>query len=349
MNVLSTVWLGNPLRAWLIALLVALGLMIILGLLKLFLAGRFRRLAARRETIDLYDLLFHLTEATKWTFLLVMGLTAASFLLSLTFRQASILQTVVKVALIVQLGFWAFTVINHAIARRIQAGLSTQPARATTMNALRLVLSLALWTVVSLMVLQNVGVRVDTLIASLGITGIAVGLAVQNILGDLFASLSIALDQPFVIGDYIIVGEFQGTVEHIGLKSTRVRSLSGEQLVFSNSDLLGSRIRNFKRMARRRVAFTLDVPFATPREKLAIVPGLARAAVEAQAQVSFDRAHFTQIGAAALRFEVVYFVESPDFTLYADTQQAINLTLLEAFEREGIAFAQVVGPVVVGK
>jgi len=171
------------------------------------------------------------------------------------------------------------------------------------------------------------------------VLGSAVALAVQNILGDLFASFSIVLDRPFVMGDFIIVGEHLGTVEHIGLKTTRLRSLSGEQLVFSNTDLLGSRIRNYKRMAERRVVFSLGVLYQTSPEQLEKIPQMIRDIVEAQTPVRFDRAHFKEYGASSLNFEIVYYVLSSDYALYMDIQQRINYQLKSRLDANGIEFA----------
>ena len=158
-------------------------------------------------------------------------------------------------------------------------------------------------------------------------------------MADLFASLSIALDQPFVIGDFIIVDDYLGTVENIGLKTTRVRSLSGEQLIFSNNDLLNSRIRNYKRMGERRVLFSFGVTYQTTYEQLKKIPDMVKATIESHADTRFDRAHFKEFGDSALNFEVVYFVLTPDYNEYMDIQQSINLSLVQQFEREGIEFA----------
>jgi len=169
---------------------------------------------------------------------------------------------------------------------------------------------------------------------------VAVALAVQNILGDLFASLSIVLDKPFVVGDFIVVDNLRGTVERVGIKTTRVRSLDGELMVFSNTDLLKSRIRNFKRMSDRRVEFTLGVSYHTPLDKLRRIPQWLREIVKMQQRTRLDRAHFKQYGEWALVFEVVYYVLDSDYNLYMDVQQAINLAIFERFEREGVEFAQ---------
>ena len=229
--------------------------------------------------------------------------------------------------------------INYLI-RSQQRSLKENAARVTTLRAAGFIAKLVLATIAAILILDNIpGVEITALVASLGITGIAVALAVQNILSDLFASLSIVLDKPFVIGDFIIVDNYMGSVEHIGLKTTRVRSLSGEQLVFSNNDLLKSRVRNYKRMAERRVVFSIGVTYQTPLEKLKQIPATIREIIESQETVRFDRAHFQGYGDFALLFEVVYYVLDPDYNRYMDIQQAINLAIFLLFEEQGIKFA----------
>jgi small-conductance mechanosensitive channel len=192
---------------------------------------------------------------------------------------------------------------------------------------------------VLLSMLDNLGINVTALVASLGIGGIAIALAAQNILGDLFASLTIAIDKPFVIGDFIILGQETGTVEHVGLKTTRLRSLSGEQIILSNNDLLQSRIHNYKRMEERRALFAIGVTYDTPAEKLELIPELIKQAVAAQTDARFDRAHFKSFGAFSLDFETVYYVRKPDYGVFMDVQQAINLQLVRSFADHSIAFA----------
>ena len=163
--------------------------------------------------------------------------------------------------------------------------------------------------------------------------------AIQNVLSDLFSALSITFDQPFIVGDVIVVDDLAGIVEQIGLKSTRVRSLSGELLVFSNSDLLNSRIRNYQQMDRRRVVLKFGVTYQTPREKLQAIPEMVKRVIVDREKVSFDRAHFTGFGDSTLDFEVVYWLESSEYGFYMDSQQAIDLGIYECFEEEGIEFA----------
>ena len=194
-------------------------------------------------------------------------------------------------------------------------------------------------SIVALIALDNLGIDVTALIAGIGIGGIAIVLAVQNILSDLFASLSIIIDKPFVIGDFIIVGDLMGTVERIGLKTTRVRSLSGEQIIFSNSDLLSSRVRNYKRMYERRVAFSLGVTYDTKVELLERIPSMIEEIIGSQENTRFDRCHFKSFGDFALIFETVYYLLTPDYTAYMDAQQGINLAIARRFEEEGIEFA----------
>ena len=187
--------------------------------------------------------------------------------------------------------------------------------------------------------LQNLGIDVTALVAGLGISGVAVALALQRILNDLFSSLSIVLDKPFVIGDFIIFGEFMGSIEHIGIKTTRIRSLTGEQIICSNGDLLNTHIRNYKRMQERRVTFKLGVVYQTPANKLQQIPIMVREIIEAQELTRFDRAHFASYGDFALLFEIVYYVLSPDYNIYMDTQQTINLEIFERFQALDIEFA----------
>jgi len=238
-----------------------------------------------------------------------------------------------------QTAAWGNALIGHAVGREARQKIGKDAAQATMMGAAGFLAKVALWTVVLLVALDNLGFNITALIAGLGVGGIAVALGLQSILGDLFASLSIVLDKPFVIGDFIIVEQYQGTVERIGLKTTRMKSLSGEQIVFSNSDLLKSRIRNYQRMQERRIVFSLGIAYQTSREKLESIPSMIQEIISRQEAVRFDRAHFKEFGESSLNFEIVYFVESPDYALYMEKQQKINLELYQRFAEEGIQFA----------
>jgi small-conductance mechanosensitive channel len=270
---------------------------------------------------------------------LIVSAYFGSLTLRLPEKTLHLIGAVTIAALLIQGAIWANRLLVGAIQRQVNQRVATDAASAMTISAVGFLVRVALWTVVGLMMLANFGVDVTALVAGLGIGGVAVALAAQNILSDLFASLSIVLDKPFVVGDFIIVGDFMGSVEYVGLKTTRLRSLSGEQLIFPNGDLLQSRIRNYKRMTERRIVFSLGVVYQTPHEKLAAIPGLLREIVESQEGTRFDRAHFQKYADSALIFEVVYYVLTPDYNLYMDIQQRINLTIFQRWAELGIEFA----------
>jgi len=206
-------------------------------------------------------------------------------------------------------------------------------------RGIMIIISAVIWVIGILFLLNNWGVNVTTFIAGLGIGGIAIALAAQTILGDLFSYFVIFFDRPFEIGDFIIVQDKMGSVEYIGIKTTRLRSLSGEQLVFSNTDLTNSRVHNYKRMETRRIVFQFGVPLHTPREKVARIGSIVKDIITRMDGVRFDRAHFLSFGASRLEFEVVYIVLTGDYNKYMDYQQAINLEMFAEFEKEGIEFA----------
>ena len=234
----------------------------------------------------------------------------------------------------------SISIRTNYIERQVDVKLEEdQGADATTLDALGLLGKIALWVILALVILDNLDVEISSLVASLGIGGIAVALAVQNILGDLFSSLTITLDKPFVIGDFIVVDDFEGDVEDIGLKSTRIRSLSGEELIFSNTDLLNSRIRNYKHIEKRRISFSFGVTYGTPLEKLKIIPGIVKEIITPLELVQFERVHFRELGESSLNFNVVYYVVHQEYAVALNIQQEINLALYERFEREGIEFA----------
>jgi small-conductance mechanosensitive channel len=241
--------------------------------------------------------------------------------------------------LMLQVALWANRAVTIGVARyfKSHAGEGAQASASATL--LSWALRSALWAVAILAVLANVGVNITAFVASLGIGGVAVALAVQNILGDLFASLSIAVDKPFEVGDFIGVGSFVGTVEYVGLKTTRIRSLSGEQLIVSNADLLKQTVSNYKRMTTRRIVFTFGVTYDTTPEQAEAISAIVRSIVEASDRVRFDRAHFKGFGADALNYEVVYIVLDAAFNTYMDEQQRINLQLMRELDSVGVRFA----------
>lgn len=338
MDFLQQVFLGNTLRSWLTALLVfgaSLALLRLLERLVLHRMGRY----ARRTVTYVDDLVAAVLGKTKGFFYLAVALWAGVQFVGLPARLEGVVEVAAILALLVQAGIWSAEGITYYVTRYRQDVIEEDAGAATTMAAVGFVGRLVVWSVILLLALDNLGIDVTALIAGLGVGGIAVALAVQNVLGDLFASLAIVLDKPFVIGDFLILGDHMGTVEHVGLKTTRIRSLSGEQLIFSNQDLLSSRIRNYGRMRERRVVFQIGVTYGTSRDDAARIPEMIRQALEKHDQVRVDRCHFKEFGDSALVYETVYYVEDPAYNVYMEIQQAANLELLERFREEGIEFA----------
>lgn len=238
-----------------------------------------------------------------------------------------------------QIAIWSHHLMDKWISSAITRRTKRNPAAASSISLIQVLSRMILFSFIFLFTLSNLGIKITTIIAGLGIGGVAVALALQKILGDLFSSLSIVLDKPFVVGDFIIIDQFLGEVEKIGLKTTRIRSLGGEQVIFSNSDLLGARIRNFKRMHERRIAFVLQLPLTTPSVKLRTAVSIISAIVSTKKRVRFDRCHFMKLANTSADIELVYWVLSDDYNLHMDIQQEILFEIKDAFEGEGITFA----------
>jgi len=277
--------------------------------------------------------------ATSGWFLLVVSLYAASLALKLSPRYVTFVRSVIVTAVLLQAALWGNVAVRRITKRWLRDRMENDPGSAPLAAIIGYVCRLAVWLLALLLILDNLGVEVTALLTGLGIGGIAIALALQNILGDLFASLSILIDKPFILGDFIVVGDQKGTVENIGLKTTRLRSLGGEQLIFPNNDLLQSRIHNFKRMNERRIVFQIGVTYDTPPDTVEALPGILREIVESQPLVRLDRAHFQGFGNSSLNFEIVFFFQSPNYGRYMDAQQAINLEIMRRFQSLGVEFA----------
>ena len=330
--------LDNPATRWLAAIGVASAAWLFAALFQSVVVRRLAWLAERTSTAIDNSLVDALAATRLWLWLLP-SLYAGSLLLTLPPRSARLLAAAATVSALLQFGLWGGRLVEYWSRQSHRGTGGSDVATTSSMAALRFIGKVLVWAVVLLLALDNIGIDVTAAVAGLGIGGIAVALAVQNVLGDLFASLSIVIDKPFEIGDFVIVDSYMGTVEAIGLKTTRIRSLGGEQLVFSNTDLLTSRLRNYRRMYERRVAFKFGVTYQTPPDLLEAIPPLVKSIVTALETVRFERAHLVAFGDSALEFEVVYWVLDPDYGLYADRHQAINLALLREFASRGVEFA----------
>jgi len=318
----------NTVQTWLIALgifAVCVGVMLIVrGVLA-------RRIEAHSPEAA------RIVRSTSLFFMVAVGLALGAQDLTLPDAWDHPIRALITIASIVQVALWGNGVIGFLLrkwsARRAISGDSQNP---TTIAALGVLIRIAMWVILLLIALDNLGVRITTLVAGLGVSGVAVALAVQNVLGDLFGAMSIVLDKPFVVGDTITVDTFTGTVEHIGLKTTRLRSITGEQIVIANLDLLKSRIRNWKRMSERGVTMVTRLSYDNPPHRIAGVPALIEQIVRATPQVRFVRSHVRALADLGAEVETLYFVLSADYLVYMNAQQAITLGTLDGLAAEGV-------------
>ena len=332
-----TFW-DNTILQYLSAFLIVIVALLVLAALRLFLRPRLKRADSTETRVD--DLVRTLVSRTR---LMLLGFVLLYFALKpLTLPEIAygVIRGTAIIAFLVQVGIWLSSSLDFWLERYREGKIETDAAAVTTISAIGFVAKIGIWVVLVLTAFHNFGFNVTALVAGLGIGGVAVALALQNILGDLFASLSIVIDKPFVIGDFINAGgDFMGTVEKIGLRTTRLRSLSGEQIVLSNSDLLQSRVRNFKRMQERRAVFQFGVTYSTPVAKVEWIPSMVEEVIESLDNCRFDRSHFKGFGDSALLFETVMWITQPDFNLFMDVQQRLALEIMRRLEAEGIEFA----------
>lgn len=321
----------------------AIGLFVLvltgLFLIRSIVALQLKRLGAIHG-LGFLEYLRQILDATRVSFLIAIAALAGLMQLELTPIYEKWGRYAAVVIFVLQAALWANRALSVWLDRAFESHKAVNPSGVTHLLVVGLLLRILLWSLAMLMILDNLGFNITTLVASLGIGGVAVALAVQNILGDLFSSVSIALDKPFVIGDFIVINEYMGTVEYVGLKTTRLRSLGGEQIIISNTELLKRQIRNYKRMEERRISFEFSISYDTPYHLIEKIPAMVSSIVKSTSDLTrFDRAHFRNYSESALQFEVVYYVLTPDFNKYMDIQQEINLAILREFRRHGVNFA----------
>ena len=331
-----TVFLGNSLWLWAFVLGGALlGFLVVAGALRLITSRAQRRYAATGRPI--LALLLALLAATRYWLVLLLALAIAFEFLHANAKADRWLGHLLFALCGLQLALWANALIRHWLQRTDAKG--TSAINPVFLNVLTWAAQIMIWSMLLLAFMANVGINITAFVASLGVGGIAVALALQNILGDLFASVAIGLDKPFEVGEFIAFGDDRGTVVHVGVKTTRLASLSGEQLVISNSNLLKELIHNYSRMSQRRVVFGFRVPYATRASDVQAIVAQTRAFIEAEPQVRFDRGHLIKFGEYGFDFEFVYYVLSPDYTLYCDIQQRVNLRIMGQLEALQVPFA----------
>lgn len=337
MNFWNTVYFGNPLKDWAIAVGIMVVAFSLIKILRLPVLRRFKKWS-EKTTNSFDDFVVLAIEKCVIPFLYFVAIYGALNYLTFTTR----VNRVIEVALLFIITFYILRLLSSAVQYSVFTFLGQQENSETKQKQARgliLIFKALIWIVGIVFLMNNLGYNVTTIITGLGIGGIAVALAAQTILGDLFSYFVIFFDRPFEIGDFLKVDDKVGSVEYIGIKTTRIRSIGGEQLIFSNKDLTDSRVHNFKRMERRRVVFSIGVIYQTTAEQLKKIPGIIKEIIESIEGATFDRSHFSEFGDFSLNFESVYYIAGPDFTEYMNRQQNIYLQIFEAFEKENIEFA----------
>ncbi len=336
-NLLNQVYFNNSVYDYLVGLGIFLLLLISINIFKRFVLSRLVKWADKTATtID--DFLIKAIEKSIVPLLYYGAFYVAVKSLSIVPKA----EKVVYVVSVVLVTFFFLRMITSTIGFVINGYLRKKnkgESKEKEVRGILTILNVILWSLGFVFLLDNLGFNVSAVIAGLGIGGIAIALAAQSILGDLFSYFIIFFDRPFEIGDFIVVADKVGSVEYIGIKTTRVRALGGEQLVFANKDLTNSRIHNYKKMEKRRVVFKIGVTYQTKADKLEEIPGIVKKIIESQEETTFDRGHFASYGDFSLNFEFVYYVIGADYTKYMDIQQAINIQMYKEFENREIEFA----------
>lgn len=333
---------GNTLREYTLAFLLFLGLTIVFKVLQVIILQRLAGLAKRTRT-DIDDTLIRIVKSVRPQFygFLALYLSLQPLVFPAWFDKT--LTALLLLFAVYQVVKATGILIDYITHKRVveEASEAAGPDQNSlaAMELIKTLVTMALWIFGFLLILSNLGIEITSLLAGLGIGGIAIAFALQAILGDLFSSFTIYFDKPFRVGDFIVVGDMAGTVEKVGIKTTRLRALQGEEIVLSNADLTSSRIHNYKRMEKRRIVFGFGITYDTPAEKTREIPLMLKEVFASVDNADLDRAHFKSFGASSLDFEVVYYVNSGDYSEYMDIQQNVNLALMERFQKEGIEFA----------
>jgi small-conductance mechanosensitive channel len=329
--------LGIPPGEWLIAAVVGAVVWAALWIMRNLIASRYKKYDSSRNP-TLIRLLAYLIGNTKQILFFAIALDAAQQSLTLPEKIQHMVSIAVLILILIQVGLWAGRTLRFYLElKELERGADR--VFSGSLDIINFVAQMLIWSLLILVALDNLGVNITALLAGLGVGGVAVALALQNVLGDLFASLSIALDKPFVIGDSLTIDTFVGKVEHIGIKTTRLRSESGEQIILSNADILKSRVRNFGRLPQQRILATIRLGYETPAEKLKQMPKLLEDIVREHSQARFERCHLKSLGESSFQFELSYFVQQPATNPMLDLQQSVNFRIIDEMRRIGVEFA----------
>jgi len=339
---------GNEVLDLIFAVVRFIVVYVVLAVIWKFLLKRLQVYASKTK-IQLDDIVVEVLQGVGAPFYIVLSLFIAVQPLSLAPIIITGVKAVLLIVIVAEVIKLVERVIQFSISRSMQRSGKSQADEAKVSSIFSIFIKITLWSIGLLLILSNLGFNVTSLVAGLGIGGLAISLALQNVLSDMFSSLSIAVDKPFQEGDFIVVGTDKGKVKHIGLKTTRIEALQGEEIVISNNELTTARVQNFKKLKKRRIVFNIGVTYGTPTEKLKKIPNIVKQCVKAQNKTDFDRAHFLEFGDFSLNYEIVYYIDSAEYLDYVDAQQAINLAILEEFEKEGIEIAFPTQTVIVEK
>lgn len=336
---LTNILIDNSPTDWIVAVSIFVATVVVVKMTVALVTSKIALVAARTQT-ELDDVIGRCLQNVKLISVLGLGLYLASLSLILPSGLNVFLQSTLILILLFQGGLWSNALLDHLLTTWAEEKFRDDPAITTALGSIGFLTRCGVWSLFLMLALGNVGVDVGPLVASLGIGGIAFALALQNVLGDLFGSFTIVFDKPFVVGDYIEIGGFEGTVRNVGLKSTRIEAISGEQLVLANSDLLSGRIRNFNRRDRRRVNFIVTVTYDTPSEKIQRIPEIIQGVIDAENKAVYDRSFLKKLGDYGIDFEVVYYIKAPDLGSFGVVNHNINMGILKRFATEEIGFAQ---------
>jgi len=333
---LSDVYLGNSVESYLVAGGIFAAVTFGLAIIQKLITARLIYLS-RKTTTDIDDAVIEIVKALNPPFYFAVALLAAFS----TINSDQMAKEVVKFIVILLFTLQAIRALHVLIEYVSNKYSKSADGKSSTsaITTLGKIMKIVAWILGGLVIIQNLGVNVTSLVAGLGIGGVAVALAAQNILGDLFSSFAIIFDKPFKVGDFIQIGDYMGEVKRIGIKTTRIQSLQGEEVIIGNQELTSSKIQNYGRLSKRRVVFTLGVEYETDRKQLKAIPKYVREIIKNQGKATVDRVTLSKFADSAIEFECVYFITSDDYNFYMRTQEDINLAILDRFDKEKIAMA----------
>jgi small-conductance mechanosensitive channel len=337
-NILNYTLLGNTVQDYIISLGVFLLVFLFLKFFKLVVIKRLHKLAEKTSN-DLDDALIKAIDSIGFIFYFIVSVFfAAKFIYT-----SGLASRIISYSTLFIVIYQGIKLVQNLIDYGVEALNKKMGDKkgfdSSLSNLLGKVIKVVIWAGAILIVLQNFGINVSAIVAGLGIGGLAIAFAIQNILGDIFASFSIYFDKPFQVGDFIMFEDKSGTVKKVGIRSTRIETLQGEELIVSNTNLINSQIHNFKKLKKRRVVLNLSVTYETSNDKLKMIPGLIKTIIDKAKDIEFDRSNFSKFEDSGLSFETIYYIGSQDYYMFMDKQQEVNFAIKEVFEKEGIEFA----------